>query len=150
MGEGMRQAVKDYERHVAGYLKNRGLDAAKTLPPRLKNGLDVFRKVQNGLLDGSCTVEQAQEMLKSLGRAGRSKMPVTPADDRGRSGALRGIHQQWGCAGGAKATGAPKRELEVHYHCGYLPGTGASSFPAVFVARTTPFQDRSLTKFSSR
>ncbi|MBI2923077.1 MAG: hypothetical protein HYY18_18640 [Planctomycetes bacterium] len=86
MGEGMRQAIKDYERHVAGYLKNRGLDAAKALPPRLKNGLDVFRKVQDGLLDGSCTVEQAQVMLRALGRAGRSKTPVTPqtiVDDLG-------------------------------------------------------------------
>ncbi len=76
--DGMRQALKDYERHVAGYLKNRGLNPNTALPPRLKQGLDVFQKVQQGLQDGSCTVEQAKAMLNALGKASKSGAPVTP------------------------------------------------------------------------
>jgi len=76
--DGMRQALKDYERHVSGYLKNQGLNPNTALPPRLKQGLDVFKKVQQGLQDGSCTVEQAQAMLNALGRAGKSGAPISP------------------------------------------------------------------------
>lgn len=77
--EGMRQMIKEYERQVAQFLQAKGLNPAKALPPRLRQGLEVFRKVQKG-----ATVEQARAMLKALTPKGG--LPVTPetiADDLG-------------------------------------------------------------------
>lgn len=77
--EGMRQMIKEYDRQVAQFLQAKGLSATKALPPRLRVGLDIFRKVQKG-----ATVEQAREMLKALTPKGG--LPVTPetiADDLG-------------------------------------------------------------------
>jgi len=60
--EGMRQALKEYERHLAP-LVGRGVE----LPPRLQQGLDIFRQVQQGLQTGQFTVAQAQAMLGKIG-----------------------------------------------------------------------------------
>jgi hypothetical protein len=74
--EGMRQMVKEYDRQIAQFLKARGLDPARALPPRLHQGLEIFRRVRDGAADGSFTVEQAREMLKALTPPGSP--PITP------------------------------------------------------------------------
>jgi hypothetical protein len=79
MKEGMRQMSKEYNRQVAQFLQAKGLDASRALPPRLKQGLDIFKKVEQGM-----PVEQAREMLKALTPKGG--IPVTPesiAEDLG-------------------------------------------------------------------
>lgn len=60
--EGMRQVLKEYERHLAP-LMGKGVN----LPPRLQQGLDIFRQVQQGLQTGEFTVAQAQAMLGKMG-----------------------------------------------------------------------------------
>jgi hypothetical protein len=77
--EGMRQMSKEYNRQVAQFLQAKGVDAARALPPRLKQGLDIFKQVEKGM-----PVEQAREMLKALTPKGG--VPVTPetiAEDLG-------------------------------------------------------------------
>lgn len=66
MREGMRETLKEYERHVAPHLRERGLGPDR-LPPRLRNGLDIFQQVQNGVLDDSMTPEQGMRMLDAMG-----------------------------------------------------------------------------------
>lgn len=75
--EGMRQTLKEYDRHVAPHLHQRGLGPDR-LPPRLREGLDIFRQVQDGLLNDSMTPEQGRRMLEAIGP---STLPApTPAD----------------------------------------------------------------------
>ncbi len=75
--EGMRQTIKEYDRHVAPYLRDQGIGPDR-LPPRLQQGLDIFRDVQEGVLDDRMTPEQALRMLEALpGNA----TPQTIADD---------------------------------------------------------------------
>jgi len=71
MREGMRQMGKEYNRQVAQFLNAKGLNPNKVLPPRLKQGLDIFKKVEQGM-----PVEQAEEMLRALTPKGAP--PVTP------------------------------------------------------------------------
>lgn len=77
--EGMRQMSKEYNRQVAQFIKAKGLNPSKVLPPRLNKGLEIFRKVEQGM-----PVEQAREMLKAMTPKGG--VPITPetiADDLG-------------------------------------------------------------------
>jgi hypothetical protein len=69
--EGMRQMGKEYNRQVAQFLQAKGLDAAKALPPRLRQGLEIFKKIEQGM-----PVEQGMEMLKAMTPKGG--IPVTP------------------------------------------------------------------------
>ena len=71
MKEGMRQMGKEYNRQVAQYLKANGMNPNKVVPPRLKQGLDIFKKVEQGM-----PVEQAEAMLKAMTPKGAP--PVTP------------------------------------------------------------------------
>lgn len=77
--EGMRQMGKEYNRQVAKFLQAKGLDPARAIPPRLKQGLDIFKRVEQGM-----PVEQGEAMLKALTPKGG--VPVTPetiAEDLG-------------------------------------------------------------------
>ena len=76
--------VKEYDRQVAQFLKAKGLDPSRALPPRLRQGLDIFRKVQQGAPDGSFPVERAKAMLEAM--TPKNGPPVTPqtiAEDLG-------------------------------------------------------------------
>lgn len=86
--EGMRQLGKDYERHVAPYLRSQNLDPAAVLPPRLKAALDIFKKVEQGTTSGAYTPEQGLRALQSLPcrTPGGGTIPMSPdkaADDLG-------------------------------------------------------------------
>lgn len=87
--EGMRQMTKEYNRQVAQFLKAKGLDPAKALPPRLRQGMEIFQKVQQG-----ATVEQAREMLKALTPKGG--VPVTPQTIVEDLGAFVEFVNKWG------------------------------------------------------
>jgi hypothetical protein len=65
MREGVRQAVKEYERHVQPYLQHRGLGPDR-LPPRLKHGMDIMRQVQDGVANQRMTPEMAEQMIRQL------------------------------------------------------------------------------------
>lgn len=64
--EGMRQATKEYQRHVEPYVWARPRGPA-AMPPRLRHGLDIFQQVQDGILDDSMTVEQGLQALDAIG-----------------------------------------------------------------------------------
>ena len=86
--EGMRQLGKDYERHVAPYLRSQNLDPTAALPPRLKAALDIFKKVEQGTTSGAYTPEQGLRALQSLSckTPGGGNIPMSPdkaAEDMG-------------------------------------------------------------------
>jgi hypothetical protein len=92
--EGMRQMGKEYHRQVAGFLKAKGLDPAKALPPRLRQGLEIFKKVEGGM-----PVEEAEAMLKALTPKGG--VPVTPETIVDDLGHYVEFINRWGMKAGA-------------------------------------------------
>lgn len=92
--EGMRQMSKEYNRQVAQFLKAKGLDPARAIPPRLRQGLEIFKKVEKGL-----PVEQAQEMLKALTPKGG--VPITPETIAEDLGNFVEFVNKWGFTAGA-------------------------------------------------
>ena len=94
MKEGMRQMGKEYNRQVNQFLQAKGLDPAKAVPPRLRQGLEIFKKVEKGM-----PVEQAEEMLKALTPKGG--MPVTPESIVDDLGNYIEFINKWGFKAGA-------------------------------------------------
>ena len=91
--EGMRQMGKEYNRQVAQFLGAKGLDPAKALPPRLRQGLDIFKQVEKGM-----PVEQAQAMLNALTPKGG--VPVTPQTIAEDLGMFVEYMNRWGLKAG--------------------------------------------------
>jgi hypothetical protein len=86
--EGMRQALKEYKRHLKPLIEAKGLDPSQVLPPRLLRGLKLFEQAQEGLKGGGgMTVHQVREALGAMScRTPGGKM--VPADPRTISGDL--------------------------------------------------------------
>ncbi len=61
--EGMRQATKQYDNYMTKIMDHYGLDPATALPENFRNGMDVFKKVN----DGTLSVPEAEAVLKALG-----------------------------------------------------------------------------------
>ena len=80
--EAMRQALKEYKRHLEPLIKGKGLDPRQVLPPRLYNGLKLFNRVQRGLEGGKngITVHQARQALGAIScrGPGGAQVPLTP------------------------------------------------------------------------
>jgi CARDB len=65
--EAMRQALKEYNRHLRPLLEAKGLDPKVILPPRLFRGLELFKQAQEGLKGGGgMTVNQVREALGAI------------------------------------------------------------------------------------
>ena len=61
--EGMRQATKQYDNYLTKIMDHYGLNPATALPDKLRDGMEVFRRVK----DGKLTVPEAEAVLKALG-----------------------------------------------------------------------------------
>ena len=78
--EGMRQALKEYGRQLAPLIEGKDLARGAVMPPRLHQGLKIFQEVQEGLKNGSYTVEAAEQALQSISCRGPGgvQVPLTP------------------------------------------------------------------------
>ncbi|MBI5368014.1 MAG: carboxypeptidase regulatory-like domain-containing protein [Planctomycetes bacterium] len=92
--EGMRQMTKEFDRQVAQFLQAKGLTPARALPPRLRQGMEIFKQVQKGM-----TVEQAEAMLKAMTPKGG--VPVTPETIVEDLGHFVEFVNKWGLKAGA-------------------------------------------------
>lgn len=66
--EGARQALKQYDRYMSALLDDKLMNQAAHVPAQVRQGMEVFRKLQNRQI----SYPQAMEMLRQLG--------VSPSD----------------------------------------------------------------------